>query len=187
MKKIFRRVIILTLIFVAAVAAVFFVTRKKEEEAVYTVMGEATLPLVSMEFEGSPVNTLHGYVQEMDIPSMRDTITPVPESRRLPFSIQAYGSEIRSVDYEVRSLDGDNLIESRSCGNLLTEGETVRGELSLQDLLARGTEYVLVLKVRSRSVIIPGCATMTIRISGSRSHLPRISGNRPLPRTLRRS
>ena len=149
MKKIFRRVIILTLIFVAAVAAVFFVTRKKEEEAVYTVMGEATLPLVSMEFEGSPVNTLHGYVQEMDIPSMRDTITPVPESRRLPFSIQAYGSEIRSVDYEVRSLDGDNLIESRSCGNLLTEGETVRGELSLQDLLARGTEYVLVLKVRT--------------------------------------
>ena len=84
MKKIFRRMIILTLIFVAAVAAVFFVTRKKEEEAVYTVMEGATLPLVSMEFEGSPVNTLRGYVKEMDIPSMRDTITPVPGDRRLP-------------------------------------------------------------------------------------------------------
>lgn len=147
MKKIFRRMIILTLIFVAAVAAVFFVTRKKEEEAVYTVMEGATLPLVSMEFEGSPVNTLRGYVKEMDIPSMRDTITPVPGDRRLPFSIRAYDNEIRSVDYEVRSLDGENLIESRSCENLRTEGETVRGELTFQDLLAKGTEYALVLHV----------------------------------------
>ncbi len=149
MKKIFRRMIILAFVFVAAVAAVFYMTRKKEEKAVYTVMEGATLPIVSMEFEGSPVNTLHGYVREMDIPSMRDTITPVPESRRLPFAIRTYGNEIRSVEYEVRSLSGENLIEARTCGGLSPDGETVRGEVTVQDLLAQGTEYVLVLKVET--------------------------------------
>ena len=149
MKKIFTRMIILGLIFVAAVAAVFFVTRKKEEDAVYTVLEKTTLPLVSMEFEGNPVNTLHGYVREMHIPSMRDTITPVPESRKLPFSIETCGNEIRSVEYEVRDLSGENLIESRACETLSTEGDTARGELSFQDLLAEGTEYVLVLKVKT--------------------------------------
>lgn len=149
MKKILRRMIILAFVFVAAVAAVFFLTRKKEEETVYTVMEEATLPLVTMEFEGNPVNTLHGYVNEMNIPSMRDTITPVPEDRRLPFAIAACGNEIRSVEYEVRSLSGENLIESQSCGSLSGEGDTVRGEVSFQDLLAKGTEYVLVLKVNT--------------------------------------
>lgn len=149
MKKIFTRMVILGFIFVAAVAAVFFVTRKKEEDAVYMVMEETTLPLVAMEFEGSPVNTLHGYVEEMHIPSMRDTITPVPESRKLPFSIEACGNEIRSVEYEVRDLSGENLIESRSCDSLSTEGDITRGELLFQDLLAKGTEYVLVLKVKT--------------------------------------
>lgn len=149
MKKILRRMMILAFVFVAAVAAVFFVTRKKEEEVAYTEMEEATLPVVSMEFEGSPVNTLYGYVNEMDIPSMRDTITPVPESRRLPFAIQAYGNEIQSVEYEVRSLSGENLIESQSCNELFPEEGRVKGELIFQDLLARGTEYVLILKVKT--------------------------------------
>ncbi|MCI8464792.1 MAG: hypothetical protein HFI63_02865 [Lachnospiraceae bacterium] len=151
MKKIFRRIVILAFVFVAAVAAVFFLTRKTEEETVYTTMGGATLPLVSMEFEGSPVNTLRGYVEEMHIPSMRDTITPVPGNRKLPFTIHTYGNEIQSVEYDVRSLDGENLIETKVCETLSPAGETVRGELTFQDLLAKGTEYVLVLKVRTGS------------------------------------
>ena len=90
------------------------------------VMEETTLPLVAMEFEGSPVNPLDGYVEEMHIPSMRDTNTPVPERRKLPFSIEACGNEIRSVEYEVRDLSGENLIESRSCDSLSTEGDITR-------------------------------------------------------------
>ncbi|MCI8505768.1 MAG: hypothetical protein HFI67_06235 [Lachnospiraceae bacterium] len=149
MKKLFGRMIILTFIFIAAVAAVFFVTRKKEEKAVYTTMGEATLPIVSMEFEGSSVNTLRGYVKEMNIPSMRDTITPVPENRKLSFTIQTYGNEIKSVEYEVRNLPGENLIESQTCEMFSREGEAVQGEMTFQDLLSRGEEYVLVLKVET--------------------------------------
>ncbi len=150
MKKIFRRMIILVLIFIAAVSAVFFLTRKQEEKAVYTVVDKATFPLVSMEFEGNPVNTLHGYAKEMNIPSMRDTITPVPENRKVPFEILTYGNEIYSVEYDVRSLDGENLIESQSCGELSSEGEILRGEMVFQDLLAQGTEYALVMRLETR-------------------------------------
>ena len=107
MKKLLKRLLVLLFIFVAAVAAVLFFTRNQEQETVYAVMSEATLPVVTMEFEGSAVNTLHGYTQSMDIPYMRDTITPLPQDRRLPFRISTYGNELRSIEFEVRSLDGE--------------------------------------------------------------------------------
>ena len=147
MKKILRRIMILVLVFVAAVAAVLFLTRKKEQEVVYAVMDGATLPVVVMDFEGSAVNTLHGYTAAMDIPSMRDTITPIPADRKLPFCIKTYGNKIKSVEYDVRSLDGTNLIESKALAALSGDSETIRGEMILQDLLAKDTEYVLVIKV----------------------------------------
>ena len=87
MKKLLKRLLVLLFIFVAAVAAVLFFTRNQEQETVYAVMSEATLPVVTMEFEGSAVNTLHGYTQSMDIPYMRDTqrstVCAIP-SRRFP-------------------------------------------------------------------------------------------------------
>ncbi len=149
MKKLLKRLLVLLFIFVAAVAAVLFFTRNQEQETVYAVMSEATLPVVTMEFEGSAVNTLHGYTQSMDIPYMRDTITPLPQDRRLPFRISTYGNELRSIEFEVRSLDGENLIESGTCDTYAENGDAVQAELTLQDLLERGREYVLVLKLRT--------------------------------------
>ena len=51
MKKLLKRLLVLLFIFVAAVAAVLFFTRNQEQETVYAVMSEATLPVVTMEFE----------------------------------------------------------------------------------------------------------------------------------------
>ena len=97
MKKIIRRIIVLLLVFVAAVAAVLFFTRKKKQEVAYTVMDGASLPVVTMEFEGSAVNTLHGYTAQMNVPYMRDTITPLPADGALPFSVKTYGAKVVSV------------------------------------------------------------------------------------------
>ncbi len=149
MKKFFRRILVLLFVFVAAVAAVFFLTRKKKQEVAYTVMDGASLPVVTMSFEGSPVNTLHGYTKEMDIPYMRDTITPLPEDKSLPFTVKTYGTKVQSVEFDVRSLDGTNLIESKSCTDLSGDSGTVSGTLPVQDLLAKDSEYALVIKVKT--------------------------------------
>ncbi len=149
MKKIFRHLLILILVFVAAIAAVLFLTRRKQPEVAYAVMESASLPTVTMEFEGSRVNTLHGYVKPMDIPYMRDTITPIPDSRLVPFHVTAYGNEIQSVSYQVRSLDGEQLVEEGVCEDLSGNGSWSDGQLQLQDLLQQGQEYVLVLDIQT--------------------------------------
>ncbi len=149
MRKIVRNLLILILVFVAAVAAVLFLTRKKPSQVAYAVMENASLPIVTMELEGEPVNTLHGYTRPMDLSYMRDTVTPLPADRSLPFHISTYGETIEGVSYEVRSLGEGRLIEEGECEGLSGDSSRVDGLLGLQDLLEQGKEYALVLRVRT--------------------------------------
>lgn len=149
MKKLFKRLFILLIVFVAAVAAVLFFTRKQKPETVYAVMENASLPVVSMEFEGNSVNTLYGYTKAMDIAYMRDTITPLPQDRILHFQIKTYGNKIERIDFEIRNLDGGNLIETKNQDSYSGDSEHVQGEIEVQDLLDAETEYVLVLKIKT--------------------------------------
>lgn len=67
----------------------------------------STLPRVAFEVAGQRVNHLFGYVDEMNIPAMRDTITPVEENGNLRMFIEPFDREITEVIYEVYSLDGN--------------------------------------------------------------------------------
>ena len=69
-------------------------------------LGDPTLPRVSFSVEDHTVNILAGYVDEMDITAMRDTITPVPDNGILTLGLEKKGNEIENVQYEVYSLDG---------------------------------------------------------------------------------
>ena len=51
-------------------------------------LGDPTLPRVYFTVEGYTVNTLSGYVEEMDITAMRDTITPLDVNQSLTMGIQ---------------------------------------------------------------------------------------------------
>ena len=149
MKKFLKRLLVLAIVFVAAVAAVLFLTRNKKTEVVYAVMDGASLPVVTMEFEGKSVNTLHGYTVAMDIPYMRDTITPIPQDRKMNFQVKTYGSKVQGIEFDVRSLDGGNLIETKVCDSYTGDSDHINGVITLQDLLDAETEYVLVIRIRT--------------------------------------
>ena len=76
MKKSGRKIIIAVIIFIilaAAVAAVyFFIGKDKGSGENYINMEEPTLPTVSMIYNESKVNTLHGYINQMELGSMRE-------------------------------------------------------------------------------------------------------------------
>lgn len=88
MKKFFLRTIILLLIFISAVAGYFIWIRKHNlsegNQRVYTAIQESTFPVMYMEMYGEKMNCLHGYSQDMREAAMRDTLTILPEDRRLP-------------------------------------------------------------------------------------------------------
>ncbi len=69
-------------------------------------LSDSRLPRVAFDVKGEKVNALAGYVNEMDITAMRDTITPIEGSGKLDMYLEAADQEIEGIRYEVFSLNG---------------------------------------------------------------------------------
>ena len=152
--KLIKRAAILAGIFLAAVGVYLVVTwnHADEAETVYTFMEAPSLPVVFAEMENGEANRLAGYRQEMSASVARDSLVVLPEDRRLPIRIREYGAAPLSVSYDIRSLDGERLIERTQLDGLdgLAGGDGVStATLPIQNLIARGTEYLLHLQIET--------------------------------------
>lgn len=148
MQKGIIKAIVLTIVFVASVA-IFSVMTNQVNEDLTTEMAEVSLPIVSFYIDNTEINELHGYTEAMDAAYMRDTLTPIPENRKLPVCIRTYQKPIDGISYEIRSLDAKRLIANAE----VTEFKEIRGaihvELEIQNLLETNKEYLLVLCLES--------------------------------------
>ena len=117
-----------------------------ETKDLTTDLAAPTLPVVYFEDNGHPLNELHGYVEDMSVISMRDTITPLPENGKLSLRIDPYDNKIKEVSFQIRSLNGDRLVQD---GNVQVSGDktAVTGTISVENLLEEQTEYQLILQV----------------------------------------
>ncbi len=108
-------------------------------------MGKATLPLVYMSQGGERINCLHGYVKEMRGSTMRDTITPLGTGRNLSITVEKLGSHIKNMSFEVRSVDGERLVEATDITQYTEEEEYIYASFTVKDLIEDNTEYNLIL------------------------------------------
>ncbi len=106
-------------------------------------LAEATYPIVTMERNGIAYNQLHGYREAMETAFQRDTVTVLNESRSTDFTVDTYGRNITGISIEVRSTDGQRLIEDTPVTDYQTDGEQIYGTISLKDLIEKDTEYSL--------------------------------------------
>ena len=95
---------ILTGVFLLAVIIFAYITNRGNDNMTAD-MGGATYPQVSFSYQGYSLNTLSGYSGSMDIPSMRDTITPI-ENGKIDLAIEAYENKVTGLKWCVYSLDG---------------------------------------------------------------------------------
>ena len=107
-------------------------------------MGGATLPLVYMG-QTVKINCLHGYLGPVQGESMRDTITPMGKDRKVPVLIEKFGNEIKRFSFEVRSIDGERLVESTEVKKYETEDDLIRAQITVKDLIEPETEYNLII------------------------------------------
>ncbi len=120
---------------------IYTVMTNKEEVAVIPMeVAESTLPQVYFEEEGQIVNTLMAYRGDMEITSMRDTITPLDANGKLVCYIDPNESNILSISYEVYSIDGmtclvNEDLEEWSAGTAI--------ELNLKDAAILSEECIL--------------------------------------------
>ncbi|MDO4188017.1 MAG: hypothetical protein Q4D29_03430 [Lachnospiraceae bacterium] len=143
-----------TLIKIAVFIAVFFVGLKGFGDVLnrgntdFTQdTPKATLPVIYMNINGNYMNALHGYVCEMEGSYLRDNITPINADRTLDIRIDTYGFAVAKVAYELRSLDGQRLIEDTELDSFEFNNNTINSKLSFKDLMNEDKEYMLVIKL----------------------------------------
>ncbi len=92
------------------VACVFFMALfmanrlMNQENADMTMeMGEATYPVVTVDYNGYLINEMHGYARAMEVSQMRESITPLMEGRKIRLQIDTYGQKVSGISFEVRS------------------------------------------------------------------------------------
>ncbi|MBQ9764855.1 MAG: hypothetical protein IJW18_01500 [Lachnospiraceae bacterium] len=148
MKKILWYVSGLIIIFIAVVGIMLFNKHKKPKEnqpAVEMLMGDATLPMVHFWCGDVQMNTLHGYVDDIDIMSTRDTITPLGEERKLRLSIDTYGTKVTGISYEIRSLDMTRVLEKTSVEAYEEADEVIDVTFNIDNLMNVGEDYHLII------------------------------------------
>ena len=96
-------------------------------------MGDATLPRVSFMMGGQKINALSGYVDDMDIAAMRDTITPLESDGTLKMQIEKNDNQIREISYSVYSLDGTETYDKGTLKSAESEDVTLKLGKSLGD------------------------------------------------------
>lgn len=108
-------------------------------------MEDATLPFIYWDVEGREVNCLFGYKESMETAYVQNCITPLPIERTLNFTLVENGVVAKKLEYELRSIDGQRLIENGEVENTTRDENKVFASLKFKDLLEEETEYMLIL------------------------------------------
>ncbi len=106
-------------------------------------MNEPGLPEVMVQFGDTEANRMCGYKQEMQTDFMRDSITPIDTTKQLTFLIVPYGTEVKSLSYEIRTSDGSKVIENRKIKNLSSGEEHLEARVTINSDLLMNQEYSL--------------------------------------------
>lgn len=118
----------------------------KDHDNMTMEMAQATLPTVTMLCDEMEYNRLFGYTVSMDYPSQRDSLTILGENRNVDFVIDPYDREVSKIGAQLRSVDGERLIEVLELQGM-PQGENLRVELALKDLIEKNKEYLLTIQV----------------------------------------
>ncbi len=110
-------------------------------------MAPATFPVVYMGMDGVAYNELHGYATAMDTAYMRDTITVLSDARTTEFTIETFDQPISNISFEVRSVDGERLIENTPVIEYEQRSGKIIGKITVKDLIEKNTEYELIWKL----------------------------------------
>ena len=139
-KKRIKRVWILALVYLVAVIGFFFVFSTRETEDLSVDLSEASMPVVSTEYNGMLLNRANGYSAQMDATYLRDCITPVDDDRTLSLRVDTYGATVMALYYELRSMDGERLLENYDIEDWTQSDDAILFDVTLQNLMEAGQD-----------------------------------------------
>lgn len=138
--------IVRPVVLVAVFVVVFIVSSgimNRNNQGITTQMKECTFPTITAVYKEREINRMYGYTDEMDQGTIRNGITLLDESGKLPIRIQTYGTQVKTVTYQVRSLDGSRLIEETVVKDMQESDNVISAYLNIQNLLEENQDYRL--------------------------------------------
>ncbi len=144
MKKILVKAAVFVTIFFVSLLVVRMVMNK-DHDNITMEMAEAAFPIIVMEKNNQDYNELHGYSQAMNPAFQRDTITVLGENRETSFTVKSFGTGVNRISMEVRSMDGERLVESTEITDYDSKAGFLSADIALKDLIEKDKEYMLVL------------------------------------------
>lgn len=112
---------------------------------------KASLPVVTVRYDGHDINKMYGYTEDIDYSLIRDGITPLSEDRNLSLRVYKKNNNINKIEYELRSVDKSRFIESGEIEDLTFASEYIDARLTLKDLILDNTDYMLKIVVTTIS------------------------------------
>lgn len=165
MSKTVWKVVTFIVVFLVS-ATIVSATMNKGNTELTADLAAPTLPLVYMNVEGMDVNCLHGYMEKMKESTLRDTLTPIGEDRSVSLRIEKYGMGIAGMSFEVRSIDGERLVEATDVYNYIDDGNQVTATFTIKDLIETGVEHMLVILLENENGQTLRYYTRIIRADG---------------------
>lgn len=144
--KIIKRLGIMGGIFFAALLVYFALSFRSAEKSntVYAAMDAPQLPVAYvMQDDGTRMNPMYAYVQDMGNEAARDAITVLPKDRQLVLSVDEYDNMVASASYEIRTLDLSQLIENGNIDTLTRADGALSFTLPIQNLIKKEQPYLL--------------------------------------------
>ena len=140
------RILFCVVIFIVS-AFITSVLMNKGNTDMTTEMSHATFPSVTLKIDGMNYNRMKGYITEMDIYRMHDSMTPVGADRKLSIEIDDFGNVIQKISFQVRSLSDGRLIEDTEVLDYIESEDSMSADITLKDLMAYGEEYSLCINL----------------------------------------
>lgn len=140
--------IVLALLIAAAVLLIYINKKNREEAVYYSEIEECSLPTLTMDYNGQPINRMFGYLREMDGNYMRDSIFVLDYDYDITIEAQLYGNTVRALEFSLTDLTEGKLIQRQTVSDYkLTSADTMTAVLSLENMIEENEEYFLDIKL----------------------------------------
>lgn len=148
-KKLVIAAIILAVIGAAVAIGLAFNKREPQKPADVPKANESvnTIPQLKVYYGSEKIGDIDGYTMEMDKAFVRDIIIPAAPSRVVSMEIAAKKNKIESINYEIKDIKDDRLIDGGAIEQIKEKEGKVSFNFEVSAILSPGVEYFAEINV----------------------------------------